>query len=61
MKTIAKINFSLNGKYYIKGEELKDIPYSMLVKLNELGYIEPLKYEDLVLLKNTKKENNKEE
>lgn len=61
MKLIAKINFSLNGKYYIKGEELKDIPYSMIVKLNELGYIEPLKYEDLAMIKNAKKENNKEE
>ena len=61
MKIIAKTNFSLNGRFYIEGEELKDIPYSMIVKLNELGYIEPLKYEDLAMLKNAKKEKNKEE
>lgn len=61
MKIIAKTNFSLNGRFYIKGEELKDIPYSMIVKLNELGYIEPLKYEDLAMLKNAKKEKNKED
>lgn len=61
MKIIAKINFSLNGRFYIEGEELKDIPYSMIVKLNELGYIEPLKYEDLAMLKNAKKEKNKED
>lgn len=47
---IAKINFELNGVSYIKGDkiELKDI--NAIRKLNEKGFIEPLKYEDLVLL-----------
>ena len=52
MKTIkAKINFTLGSEYYIKGEPIEDLSYEQIVKLNEKGFIEPLEYEDLVILK----------
>lgn len=66
-KVIAKIDFSANGIFYIKGDEIKDLTYEQIVKLNEEGFIEPLEYKDLVLIKReletTKKEtkNHKEE
>ena len=47
---IAKINFELNGVSYIKGDEVKTKDINAIRKLNEKGFIEPLKYEDLVLL-----------
>lgn len=50
-KIIAKINFALNGVNYIVGEELNNLNYSQIAKLNEKGFIQPLKYEDLVLIK----------
>ena len=50
-KIIAKVNFSLNNNDYIKDDEIKGLNYLQIVKLNEKGYIEPLKYEDLVLIK----------
>lgn len=50
-KVIAKIDFSANGKYYIKGDELNNLTYEQIVKLNEKGFIEPLEYKDLVLIK----------
>ena len=50
MKVIAKINFIFNGTHYLKDEEVKVDNMEQVHKLNELGYIEPLKYEDLVLL-----------
>lgn len=51
MKIIAKIDFKANGKEFIAGDEVKDFDYKQIVKLNELGFIEPLSYKDLVLLK----------
>jgi len=50
-KVIAKIDFSANGEYYIKGDELNNLTYEQIVKLNELGFIEPLEYRDLILIK----------
>lgn len=50
MKIIAKINFILNGKKYIAGEEVKVDKIEQVYKLNELGYIKPLTYEELVLI-----------
>lgn len=50
-KIVAKIDFSLNDKQYITGEEIKDLTYNQIAKLNEIGYIEPLNYKDLVLIK----------
>ena len=60
-KVIAKIDFTANGEYYIKGDELDNLTYEQIVKLNEKGFIEPLEYKDLVLIKreleNPKKES----
>lgn len=50
MKVIAKINFIFNDIKYLKGEEVRVANMQQVYKLNELGYIEPLKYEDIVLL-----------
>ena len=47
MKLIAKTNFSINGIIYNKGEEVKVDTKNQLVKLNELGYIEPLTAKDI--------------
>lgn len=55
---IAKINFELNGVSYIKGDEIKIKDINIIRKLNEKGYIEPLTYEDLVLIE---RELNKKE
>jgi len=60
MKIIAKINFSSNIGDYIAGEEIKDLTYNQIVKLNEKGFIEPLDYKDLILIKRELK-NVKEE
>lgn len=51
MKIIAKIDFSTNKGNYIKGDEIKDLSYNQIVKLNEKGFIEPLSFKDLVLIK----------
>lgn len=60
-KIIARINFSLNGVDYIAGEEIPKLTYNQIAKLNEKGYIEPLKYEDLVLIKRELNKKMKEE
>lgn len=49
-KIIAKKDFTLNGKSYIAGDELKNLYIWQIKKLNEIGYIEPLEYKDLVLI-----------
>jgi hypothetical protein len=58
-KIIAKINFTSNIGNYIKGDEIKNLTYEQIVKLNEKGFIEPLEYKDLVLIERELK--NKEE
>lgn len=64
-KIIARIDFKLNDKDYIAGDELFGLTYNEIVKLNEKGYIEPLTYKDLVLIKreldNSKKIKKEEE
>lgn len=49
-KIIARKDFTLNGKSYIAGDELKNLYIWQIKKLNEIGYIEPLEYKDLVLI-----------
>ena len=51
MKIIAKIDFTSNIGDYIKGEEIKNLTYNQITKLNELGFIEPLNNKDLILIK----------
>lgn len=50
-KIIAKVDFTSNIGDFIAGDELNDLAYEQIVKLNEKGYIEPLTYKDLVLIK----------
>lgn len=50
-KIIVAKDFTSNLGEFIKGDELKDLTYKQIVKLNEKGYIEPLEYKDLVLIK----------
>lgn len=61
MKIIAKIDFGLNGEYYIKGDEIKNLNYEQIAQLNELGYIEPLSYKDLILIKRELANKNEKE
>ena len=52
MKAIKVItNFTANNKPYIKGDIIEDLSYNQIVKLNEKGFIEPLSYEDLAIIK----------
>lgn len=50
-KIVAKIDFTANGNGYIKGDEINGLTYEQIVKLNEKGFIEPLDFKDLVLIK----------
>lgn len=50
MKVVAKIHFEFNGIKYLKGEEVKVKSIKEVIKLNELGYINPLNYEELTLI-----------
>ena len=50
-KIIAQVNFTTNIGNYIKGDEIENLTYDQIVKLNEKGFIEPLEYKDLVLIK----------
>ena len=61
MKIIAKIDFSANDKFYIKGDEITGLNYQQITKLNEKGFIEPLSYKDLVLVKRELEKPKKEE
>lgn len=62
MKIIARIDFTSNLGELIKSDEITNLTYEQIVKLNEKGFIEPLTYKDLVLIKreleNPKKEDN---
>lgn len=50
-KIIAKIDFTSNKGDYIAGDEISGLTYNQIVKLNEQGFIEPLSYKDLILIK----------
>ena len=61
-KIIANKDFTSNLGEFIKGDELKNLTYMQIVKLNEKGFIEPLDYKDLVLIKRElENKNSKEE
>ena len=49
-KIIAKIDFTSNIGDYIAGDEISGLTYEQIVRLNEMGFIKPLDYKDLVLL-----------
>lgn len=50
-KVIAKIDFTSNIGEYIAGDEITGLTYEQIVRLNEKGFIEPLNYKDLILIK----------
>lgn len=60
-KLIAKKDFSIDGKFFIKDEpvEIKDI--ETIKKFNEKGFIYPLELKDLIVLEREFKSNIKEE
>ena len=60
-KIIAKIDFTTNIGDYIAGDEITGLNYKQIVKLNEQGFIEPLTYKDLVLIKRELEKPKKEE
>lgn len=60
-KIIAKIDFTSNVGSYIAGEEITGLNYEQIVKLNEKGFIEPLEYRDLILIKRELEKPKKEE
>ena len=47
MKPKAKKLFQLNGVFYDKGEEINVDNKEQLIKLNELGFIEPLTQKEI--------------
>lgn len=61
MKIIAKVDFTANNVSYIKGDEIKGLSYNQIAKLNELGFIEPLSYKDLVIIKREIEKPKKED
>ena len=48
MKIIAKKNFTLKGKLYTKGKEVKNIDIEILNRLNENGFIEPINIKNYI-------------
>ena len=62
-KIIVAKDFTANGKFYIVGDELKDLSFEQIIKLNEKGFIEPLDMKDIILItrENDKQKNIKEE
>ena len=61
-KLIAKKDFTLNGDTYIVGDEIKIDDISIIRKLNEKGFIEPLDFKELVIIeREIKKSYNKKE
>lgn len=59
-RIIASKNFKANETCYVKGDEVKNLTYNQIVKLNEKGFIEPLTYEDLVLIERELKKKKEE-
>lgn len=47
MRIIAKQNININGTFYNKGDEVKVNNKEQLVKLNEIGFIEPLTMKEI--------------
>lgn len=57
MKTIiAKKDFTLKGILYHKGQEIKKINKEDLIRLNEKGFINPIKISDYLDKKMKKEE-----
>ncbi len=57
-KIIATMDFTLRGKKFTKGKEVKVNSKEELVKLNERGFIEPFSFAEI---QEFRKEKNKKE
>lgn len=55
-QVVAKQSFVANDKQYIKGDVIEGLTIEQISKLNEKGFIEPLSYEDLVIIERQIKE-----
>ena len=60
-KIIAKKDFTIDGKFFIKDEPVEVNNIETIRKLNEKGFIYPLELKDLVILEREFKNNIKEE
>ena len=60
-KLIAKKDFSIDGKFFIKDEPVEIRNIDTIKKLNEKGFIHPLELKDLIILEREFKSNIKEE
>jgi hypothetical protein len=60
-KIIAKKDFTIDGKFFIKDEPVEVNDIETIKKLNEKGFIYPLELKDLVILEREFKNNIKEE
>ena len=49
-KLVAKKDFILDGNSYIVGDEIQVKDISVIKRLNEKGFIEPLDFKELVIL-----------
>lgn len=49
MQLKVKQDFSVNGTFYFTGDTIEEkLPLSIINKLNEKGYIEPLSIKDMM-------------
>ena len=60
-KIIVSKDFTCNLGKFIVGDEIDNLSYNQIVKLNELGYIQPLTYSDLVQIEKELNNKKKEE
>jgi hypothetical protein len=60
-KIIAKKDFTIDGKFFIKDEPVEVNDIETIKKLNEKGFIYPLELKELVILEREFKNNIKEE
>ena len=60
-KLIAKKDFSIDGKFFIKDEPIEIRNIDTIKKLNEKGFIEPLDFKDLAILERELKHKKEEE
>lgn len=60
-KLIAKKDFTINGDFFIKGDEVNVEDISVVRKLNEKGFIEPLNLKELLILERELKNKLKKE
>ena len=60
-KIIASKDFTCNLGNFVSGDEINNLSYYQIVKLNELGYIQPLNYGDLVQIEKELNNKKKEE